>query len=325
MKIINPQNEQLLGTLEILVAEPFRFPGVSEAEIAFIDSMTSIFIWEKSTEDELSFFNLMTFEGFTNTIDPEIAFADWQQYEEKRTFINQTTYHPYTSTHLEQKLEKTNNNLDKNIVQQFKIYYQQLFQAISNLNELQAYNLSRPKKDFEQEKDNFCISIVVGQAADNCWLCLVPIVPNSATYERNKRKCLEEQTIISSVEFEDETNEIITEIQSILNKITPILICEAYRKDYYEYQHRIVGAIAETKESAISAALQNTKMVVIEKTTVEYCDDKSRKISQFMNKCLRDRTRYELNFRDIRYSYELGQTPTGDWIGTRYNSSNYYW
>ncbi|MEL6460468.1 MAG: hypothetical protein AAFQ91_19790 [Cyanobacteria bacterium J06621_15] len=38
-------------------------------------------------------------------------------------------------------------------------------------------------------------------------------------------------------------------------------------------------------------------------------------MSQFMNKCLKSRTGYEIGFWDIGYTYEVGQTPDGDWIG----------
>lgn len=34
-----------------------------------------------------------------------------------------------------------------------------------------------------------------------------------------------------------------------------------------------------------------------------------------MNECLNHRTAYSLSFWDIGYTYEVGQTPAGDWIG----------
>ncbi|WP_445635173.1 hypothetical protein NSTC745_07101 [Nostoc sp. DSM 114161] len=41
----------------------------------------------------------------------------------------------------------------------------------------------------------------------------------------------------------------------------------------------------------------------------------SRKLSQFINQCLQHRTYYSISFGDVGYSYEVGQTPAGDWIG----------
>ncbi len=66
-------------------------------------------------------------------------------------------------------------------------------------------------------------------------------------------------------------------------------------------------------------------MVVIEKTTVEYSGDRNNpKLNQFMNKYLRDRTIYDLSFWDIGYTYDLGQTPTSDWVGARYKNEFEY-
>jgi hypothetical protein len=87
----------------------------------------------------------------------------------------------------------------------------------------------------------------------------------------------------------------------------------------YTYQHHIIGALAESKASAIAIALQKAEMVVIEKTKFGYASDNysSPKLSQFMNTGLGDRTFYNLSFWDIEYTYEIGQTPVGDWIGRR--------
>lgn len=59
-------------------------------------------------------------------------------------------------------------------------------------------------------------------------------------------------------------------------------------------------------------------MVTIKSVDVEYSSNylNGRKISQFMNQCLKSRTKYEISFWDIGYTYEVGQTPAGDWIGT---------
>ncbi|MEH2372758.1 hypothetical protein [Nostoc sp.] len=60
-------------------------------------------------------------------------------------------------------------------------------------------------------------------------------------------------------------------------------------------------------------------MVFLEKRTIEYADGRynSRKLSQFMNQCLANRTYYNISFWDLDYTYEVGQTPAGDWLGVR--------
>ena len=55
-------------------------------------------------------------------------------------------------------------------------------------------------------------------------------------------------------------------------------------------------------------------MVFFEKRTIKYADGRynSRKLSQFMNQCLSDRTYYSISFWDVGYTYEVGQTPADD-------------
>lgn len=57
-------------------------------------------------------------------------------------------------------------------------------------------------------------------------------------------------------------------------------------------------------------------MVQIENTQGSSYGDYSGEVNQFMNQCLKSRTKYEIGFWDIGYSYEIGKTPDGDWIGT---------
>lgn len=305
---MNPQTEQLLGTLELLRNNPF--------------------VWENSIKGKLCLWNLMISQGFVNLTDLELAFAHWQNIEEWGTPTNQAENdYEYAPTRSKRK----NDNWDEIIAKERKNYYQQLLQLITNkLQNIQAYNLSIPKTnhlnfEFGGQLD-FSVSIVVAQTSATSWLCFAPTVPNQVDYYgRTKKNSTKEQTIIQSVELGSETKQITAKIQPILDKITPILIYEYYHGGYNgTYQHRIVSAIAETKESAIALALQNTEMVAIEKTTVGFPGERNPQLDQFMNTCLRDRTIYDLSFWDMGYTYDLGQTPTGDWIGTRYQKEFEY-
>ena len=65
----------------------------------------------------------------------------------------------------------------------------------------------------------------------------------------------------------------------------------------------------------LAIALQSSSMVTVENLAAEYAGN-SGKLSQFMNQCLKSGTKYNIGFWDIGYSYEIGQTPDGDWIGT---------
>ena len=109
-----------------------------------------------------------------------------------------------------------------------------------------------------------------------------------------------------------------TQIQTILTNLNPIEIYGYYDAGYGEtYQHRIVSIMGESQEEIIAIALQLSDMIEIENLTVEYSSNynNSRKISKFMNQCLKSRTQYNIAFWDIGYTYEVGQTPDDDWIG----------
>jgi hypothetical protein len=294
---MNYQTEQLLGTLEILCSNTI--------------------VWETINNGEFNLWNLMMSEGFVNRTDIELAFEHWQKIEEWGTPTNQEKYGEYAPTRAERK----DDNWNASVAAERQGYYQQIQQLLTkNFQNIQAYNLSIPKtkyKGFEWTHPDFSVSIVVGETSNNQWFCLAPTVPDQVSYNRRKRNQLTTQIVgEKSANASDES--LIAEVQSCLTNLTPITIYGYYHGGYnYTYQHHLVGAYANTKTSAIELALQAAAMVVIEKPTVEYAGDayNSRKISQFMNKCLSDRTLYNISFWDVGYTYQVGQTPAGDWIG----------
>ncbi|RUS96665.1 hypothetical protein DSM106972_086880 [Dulcicalothrix desertica PCC 7102] len=256
----------------------------------------------------------MIHEGFVTPTDIELAFKHWQNIEEWGTPTDQTNYE-YAPPRSERKDESWNYAMKSEREQ----YYQQLQHIITqNLQNVQVYNLSIPKsvpEALQWKHPYFYIPIVVGSINDNNWLCLAPTVPNQASYHNKKHKSVAK---ITCEENSSASQNTIAQIQPLLDNLTPISIYGYYYGGYnYTYQHHIAGAIAESKEKAIELALQNAEMVVVEQLTLEYANDNynSRKFSQFMNECLNHRTAYSLSFWDIGYTYEVGQTPAGDWIG----------
>lgn len=288
---MHPETEQLLGTLEVLGSGNF--------------------VWENKDSGEFSLWNLMTTEGFVAQTDVEVAFEHWQNIEAWGTPTNQDKYGEYAPTRDERK-----DDWNEELAKQRKKYYQQLLENIeTSLEDLQGYNLAVPRGQhqyFEWDHPYFYVSIIIGKIANESWFCLAPTVPDQVSgYRRDRRNVLDSPV----------TNEIIATIQPLIAKITPIPIYGYYHGGYnYTYQHRLIGTTATTKTEAISLALEKAGMVYTRKVSVEYNDGyyNSRKLSQFMNECLRDRTIWEINFWDIGYTYELGKTPAGDWIGTRH-------
>ncbi len=167
---------------------------------------------------------------------------------------------------------------------------------------------------------------MVGETSDRHYFCLAPTVPDQVSYDNRSRHQRTTQ-IICKESPTQATQTLITEVQILLDKLTPITNYGYYYGGYnYTYQHQIVGALAKSKTTAIKLALQAATMVLLEKRTIEFADVRynSRKLSQFMNQCLANCTYYSISFWDVGYSYEVGQTPGGDWIGERSQSEFEY-
>ncbi|MEH2357445.1 hypothetical protein [Nostoc sp.] len=301
------ETEQLLATLELLCSD--------------------LFVWETANQGEFNLWNLMISEGFVHLTDIELAFKHWQKIEEWGTPTNQeASDYEYAPPRYKRK----DNTWNESIANERLSYYQKLQQLVKkHLQNIQAYNLSVPKtahQYFEWEHPYFSVSIVVGETSDRHYFCLAPTIPDQVSDNYRDRHQRITQ-IICEESPTQATQNLIAEVQILLDKLAPITNYGYYHGGYNcTYQHQIVGALAKTKTTAIQLALQAATMVFLEKRTVEYADDgyNSRKLSQFMNQCLRDRTCYSISFWDVGYTYEVGQTPAGDWLGVRSQSEFEY-
>ncbi|MFN6529064.1 hypothetical protein [Nostoc sp. ChiSLP03a] len=302
------ETEQLLATLELLCS--------------------SSFVWETPNQGEFNLWNLMISEGFVNLTDIKLAFKHWQNIEEWGTPTNQeASDYEYAPLRYERK-DKTWN---ESIASERQRYYQKIQQLLTqNFSNLQAYNLSIPKakyQDFTWEHPDFSVSIVVAETSNNHWLCLAPIVPDQVSDDVYAPHQLTTQ-IVCEESINAVNESLIAEFKSCLDDLTPITIYGYHYGGYNcTYQHHLVGAYAKTKTTAIELALQAATMVIIlEKPNVHYAGDAydSLKLSEFMNQCLRHRTLYNISFWDVRYTYQGGQTPAGDWIGVHSRSEFEY-
>ncbi|MHC5825080.1 MAG: hypothetical protein ACYT04_56845, partial [Nostoc sp.] len=98
------------------------------------------------------------------------------------------------------------------------------------------------------------MSIVVGETSDRHWFCIAPTIPDQVSYDDRSRNQPTTQIV-----YEESPSEapqtLITEVQILLNNLTPITNYGYYHGGYnYTYQHQIVGAIAKTKTTAIELA-----------------------------------------------------------------------
>ena len=287
---MNPTTTKLLATLEIL-------------------NSGKTFFWD-ATQGEFNLWNLMINQGFVNPTDVELVFEHWQNIETWGTPTNQALNdYEYAPPRAERK----ENNWNEEIENQRREYYQELQQLLkTNLYNIQAYNLRVPKSTdnyFEWDHPDFSVSIIVAQTKDNRWFCLAPTVPNQVDYSWNRKTTIQNQP----------TQAPNAEIQTILTNLTPIENYGYYDGGYREtYQHHIVSAIGDSREEVFATALQAANMVLIEDLTTYNSNDchNTPELHQFMKQNLQSTIRYNIGFWDIGYTYEIGQTPAGDWIGT---------
>ncbi|MEM8777800.1 MAG: hypothetical protein AAGF26_02780 [Cyanobacteria bacterium P01_G01_bin.49] len=289
---MKPETERLLGTLEILARTPF--------------------IWETEKNGEMNLWNLMLSEGFIKETDLELVFNHWQNIERWGTPTSQID-----GQYAPAREEREDNDWNEAIAKQRQRDYQQLQQFCQkNLQNLKAYHLRVDES--VRYLPNFYISIIIGKTLKNNWICLAPIVEDLCLGIRPQT---EKNTIAKSANQIDDS--ILSKIDSYLNKITPITIYGYYDGGYNQtHQHQIVQGISTNNIDAIALALQTSGMVTWELTQVEYAGNynNSRKLSQFMNQCLQDRTYCQISFWDYGYSYEFGRTPANDWIGTKFST-----
>ncbi len=291
---MKPETEQLLGTLEIL-------------------GSYNDFLWETEKQGEFNPWNLMKSQGFVKQTDLELVFEHWQNIENWGTPTDQKSdgyeYAP-SRTHDEYN-DRNDEDWNDEIAQQRQQYYQQLQKICQeNLEIIEAYSLEVTNSEWEWERPYFYVSIIVGKTTNHNWICLAPIVEDLCLYDRNTSSYDQ-----SSDNIQDDT---LSNIESIVDRLTPITLYDYWYGGYNQtHQHQIVTGRGETKEEAISIALQNSGMLTWQLTQIEYADDynHSQRLSQFMNQCLENRTQIKVSFWDIGYSYEVGCTPANDWIG----------
>jgi hypothetical protein len=300
---MKPETEQLLRTLEILGEHP-----------------SSIFVWESEEQREFTLWNLAIAEGFVSLTDVDVVIAHWQAVEHWGTPTDQTDYE-YAPPRDERE-----DGWNAKIEAKRAGLYQQFSQFLkADLQDLQAFILSVPQENynkFEWDHPYFCFCIIIGKTDNINWMCFSQTVPNQVIYPHFYSKYSNSKSSeMPDIKLLDaKTLGLQSKIHSILLELPPITLYGYYYGGYdYTYEHHIVHTTATQKSLAIELALQAAGMLTVEKTYFEYSLNKfnRQELSQFFNSKLSERTLYSLSFWDIGYTYEIGQAPTGDWLGIR--------
>lgn len=307
---MKPETEQIFATLEVLLENKLL------CLLPYNDaSYWQPFLWDSAEKGEFNAWNLAIAQGFVSLTDVDVAIAHWQSVERWGTPTDQSKNDYEYAPPRNEREDEWNAEIE---AKRFESY-QQLSQLLkAELRDLQAFRLSVPKVNdsyFERHRPNYCFYIIIGKTDDGDWICFSQTVPDQVSYRRSKQ---------SKSELEKATDiklGLQSKIHSIISELPPIKLYGYYYGDYnYTYEHKILYAIANKKAVAIELALQSAGMLTVEKTNVGYRSkeyDHIPKLNEFFNTKLGDKAVYTLSFWDKGYTYEIGQTPSGDWLGVR--------
>ncbi|NEP80474.1 MAG: hypothetical protein F6K39_21275 [Okeania sp. SIO3B3] len=320
------ETEKLLGTLEVLVINPF--------------------FWDTEKRGNFNVWNLMIFEGCVNLTDVEVAIAHWQDVERWGTPTNQIEddfeYAPFRDERDDD--EDEDEDVWNDEIEAFRVErYQQLLTLLkAELIDIQAFRLTTIEH-LERRYPYFYFHILIGKTEDGDWFCFSPIIPDQVSDpDHHSDRFAENEDwfcFLPTIPNQEgdrpldplktgstETNslnskasDLQSKIDAILSELPPITIYGYYGGGYdYTYGHKIVYATASNKILAVEKALQAAQMLKVENRYIEFrSNEYSRKLSQFFHTQLQQPKTYSLSFWDIGYIYQVAETPTGDWLGVR--------
>jgi hypothetical protein len=283
---MNTVTEKLFGTLEVLC------------------DYSPVF-WDRQTQENFDFWQLLRDEGFVKATDPELAFEHWQNMEDwgAPTELTDYEYAPL-------RAERNDSDWSESIASQRKSIYKQLKDLLINhCKQVKAYQISMPTpRQYEWDHPNFYISIVVAKTHDDQWICLAPRVPDQASFYRH------DTALTTTIDTLAVTSSPIDKIHTLLGQLPTISLYGYYHGGYnYTYLHQVFSATAKYENQAITQALMNGKMIF--HTDLRTTNPNSH--TKFMQTALMGHRTFSVSFWDLGYHYEIARTPSGDWIGTR--------
>ena len=237
LKIMQPEIEKIIGTLELLTEPPLSFdlPG-HENGGNFIP-----FAWDVSEWGKFNTRNLCLSNGWLQITDADATVKDWQNMEYPR-------YFPDFNVSLEQQ------NFWRN-----KIEF--LFQLLqNNLTKLESFFLL-----FQCDRHGGISlpGVIIGETKDGDWIGI-----GQSVYKETK---IPPEIIYRSDQIKTDTDallgkntwDFIAQIQAITSELGTIYF-DGGSSDYpYSYEHKFVYTAAKTKELVFEKILQATEFLEI--------------------------------------------------------------
>lgn len=321
---MQPETEQIYDTLKLLIGQnlPFKLPGLVGQKLPFNlpghDHGGDIypFVWD-GAQGSFSILSLCHANGWLKVTDVEKTIKDWQE-------MNYIKHFP--DLHFK-------SNQTKDLPYQIE----SLFQILNtHLNNLKSYVLNSSNSYVDHP------GIIIGKTKDEDWICVSPTVYTETTISEKQisRSSILKQT---SPPLSENTLDIIAQIQTITSEIGRISLHGDFGGGImYNFDYRIVYAIAASRESALRRALQSSGMLRVSqfrgihrdrkylnkcysyKPNINEIYQKYEKINLLFSQAFPKVVMYRFSFWTDENLYIIGQTSGGDWAGIYINSQFVY-
>jgi hypothetical protein len=277
------------------------------------------FLWDSEQKGKFNIWKFLVNQRFVYSAVPPIdkavneAISHWQGIELRGTPTIQTEYQ-YASYWNERKDRVPDYILDKRA----KIYEALGYFIKQNLQNIEVHVLSGP---FYQDL-GFEVHIILGQTVDLDWLCIMPTVPDETQVHESRLSRGNIRALISCKSENKNTQKIFENVHKIVTCLVPITIYGYYDNPY---KHQILCTTSPNKIKAIKMGLQVSELMGIDKSLSSILKyHGGEQVGQFMKEKLEDCRCYTISLWESGYTYYIGRTQTGDWMGFKMNSWHEY-
>ena len=300
---MNPETEQLMGTLELLINEEphIGFPGDEDSGSIYP------FLWEESKQGTFNLFDLCLGQGLFNLTDVDMILESWKKLEYPRHF-NDFSLSEQQIKDWEEKIESLEHIISSDLVA------------------LECYFWKR--SDLGEPP-----GIIIGQTKDKDWVAMTTTVyvETEIPQEIISRSSLHQPEI---TRFSGaNTEELDAQIKACIQGLGSIAMSGDFGGGYpYSFTYQLVYTIAETKELVIKQVLQKANILKIAKFNGLYRDKTDFKESFYadhkINKFIKQKIEEVLMYRFSSWTeediYIVGEVNQQDYLGFSIKSSFAY-
>lgn len=312
---MNPQTEQLLGTLEVITEAGIglRLPNTDTAYLV-------PFVWDVTQKGEFNFINFGLDERWITRTDIEIAIEGWQSVERKGHLNKDDDPDYYDDDVI---------FISPEIAEERAKIYQILKGNIQkNLHNIEVLKFSLYLRYYS-------FFVVLGETQDNTWFAFSETVAREIELEEEITVSPSSDLIVND-DFSSHSLNLKNEFQNIINQLKPISVIGYYGGGYdYRFNHHLVQGVASSKEKALLIALQQAGMLNMvnfhkfnisalewryDKNEMAEITPKYQRINNFFNQNLSKSKMIRCSFWNYDHIYVIGQTISKDFAGVSMES-----